>query len=114
MNDVALGRKVLDTVNMIITLEGGPVPLKEVRVVTAPMFFDSTYGTSLLDDDGQVVMRVAVQRPREAVADTVLHETAHILLGTEHIDRPDHGPTFQGTYQRLRDKYFDVVLESLA
>lgn len=114
MVDQALLRdRILETVNMIVTLEGGPVPVAEIRVVMAPEFFDSTFGTSLIADDGQVVMRVAVQRPGEAVADTVLHETAHVLLGPEHIDQSDHGQNFQNTYRRIRDKYFDVVLEEV-
>jgi len=114
MVDQALLReRILETVNMIIALEGGPVPVVEVRVVTAPAFFDSTFGTSLLTEDGHVVMRVAVQRPGKDVADTILHETAHVLLGPDHIDQPDHGLNFQNTYRRIRDKYFDVVLEEV-
>lgn len=113
LDDLTLRKRILETVNMIITLEGGPVPVAEVRVVTAPAFFDSTFGTSLLTDGGQIAMRVAVQRPGEDVADTVLHETAHVLLGPDHIDHSDHGTDFQNTYRRIREKYFDVVLEEV-
>lgn len=113
LDDLTLRSRILEVVNMIITLEGGPVPVVEVRVVTAPAFFDSTFGTSLLTESGQVVMRVAVQRPGEDVADTVLHETAHTLLGPDHVDHSDHGADFQNTYRRIRDKYFDVVLEEV-
>jgi len=109
----ALRSRILETTNMMIALEGGPVPVSDVRIVSAPMFFDQTYGTSMLMDDGQVVLRVSVGRPVEGVADTVIHETAHVLLGVEHIDKPDHGETFQGLYRRLREKYYDVVVESL-
>ncbi len=112
-DELTLRSRILEIVNMIVALEGGPMPLSQVRIVTGPMFFDSTFGTTLLTQDGGAVMRVAVARPGEDVADTVLHETAHLLLGPEHIDQPDHGPGFQNTYRRIRDKYFDVVLEEI-
>jgi hypothetical protein len=108
-----LRSRILETVNMIVTLEGGPVQVADVRIVSAPAFFDSTYGTSILTDDGNVVLRVAVQRPPDQVADTVLHELAHVLLGPEHIDQPDHGAQFQSIYAGLKGKYTDVVMEQL-
>jgi hypothetical protein len=113
MDQSTLRSEILETVNMIVTLEGGPVPVSDVRIVAAPAFFDQTYGMSILEDDGSVVLRIAVQRPADQVADTVLHETAHVLLGSEHIDRPDHGPKFQAVYGDLKGKYFSVVMESL-
>jgi hypothetical protein len=113
VDDVLLRERILEAVNMIIILEGGPVPVAEVRVVTAPMFFDSTFGTSLLTPEGDAVMRVAVHRPDDAVVDTILHETAHILQGPEHIDEGDHGPAFQATEEQIRNKYWGVVREEI-
>jgi hypothetical protein len=109
----ALRAKILETLNLLVALEGGPVAVTEVRIVPAPAFLDQTYGTSILLEDGSVAVRIAVQRPLPQVADTVLHETAHVLLGPEHVDRPDHGPEFQRVYQGLREKYSDVVMEML-
>jgi len=111
---VALRSRILETANMIITIEGGPVQVEDVLIVAAPMFFNSTYGTSILKDNGHVVLRVAVKRPPEQVVDTILHEVAHVLLGLKHIDNPDHGPVFQGVYKDLKRKYSDVVIWQLA
>jgi hypothetical protein len=113
VDDALLRERILETVNMIITLEGGPVPVAEIRIVSAPMFFDSTFGTSLLNQEGDAVMRVAVHRPDDAVVDTILHETAHILQGPEHIDQGDHGPAFQATEKRVRNRYWGVVREQI-
>lgn len=113
IDQAALRSRILEIVNVIVTLEGGPVPVADIRIVSAPAFFDQTRGMSMLLDDGSVALRIAVQRPADQVADTVLHETAHVLLGPEHIDQPDHGPEFQRVYLDLRQKYTDVVMERL-
>ena len=113
VDDALLRERILETVNMIVALEGGPVSLAEVRVVTAPMFFDSTFGTSLLTPEGDVVMRIAVHRPDDAVVDTILHETAHVLQGPEHINVGDHGPAFQETEKRIRNRYWGAVREQI-
>lgn len=109
----AMRQRILGVANMIVPLEGGPVPVKDVRIVAAPAFFDHTYGTTILENDGSVVLRISAKRSVSDVADTVLHELAHVLLGVEHIDNPDHGVQFQKTYETLRGKYFDVVMEEL-
>lgn len=113
LDQASLRSRILETANMIVTLEGGPVPVMDVWIVAAPTFFDSTYGTSILEDDGSVVLRIAVQRPLDQVVDTVLHEMAHILLGPEHIDHSGHGPEFQRISADLKQKYTDVVMEQL-
>jgi hypothetical protein len=113
LDQADLRSRILETANMIVTLEGGPVQVADVRIVAAPAFFDNSYGTSILEDDGSVVLRVAVQRPPDQVVDTVLHELAHVLLGPEHIDQPDHGAEFQRVYGDLKRKYVDVVMEQL-
>lgn len=105
--------RILEIVNTIITVEDGPIQVKDVRIVDAPAFFDDSYGTSILEEDGSIVLRIATRRSLDQVADTVLHETAHILLGPEHVDQPDHGEEFQGIYARLRREYMGVVEASL-
>lgn len=113
LDQAALRSRILETANMIITLEGGPVPVMDVRIVSAPVFFNNSYGTAMLLDDGSVVLRISVGRPPDQVVDTILHEIAHVLLGTEHIDQPDHGQEFKSVYGDLKRKYTDVVLEQL-
>jgi hypothetical protein len=113
IDQLALRSRILEIVNVIVTLEGGPAPVADVRIVAAPAFFDQTHGMSMLQEDGSVVLRIAVQRPADQVADTVLHETAHVLLGTEHIDQPDHGPGWRSVYQELQQKYRAIVLDVL-
>jgi hypothetical protein len=105
--------KILEISNDIIVLENGPVPVEDVRIVPAETFFGMSYGTSMLLDDGKVVLRITIKRPLAEVADTILHETAHVLLGREHIDQPDHGPAFQGVYERLKLKYLAAVTKRL-
>lgn len=100
---------ILEAVNDIIRIEGGPVFVSDVRIVSAPTFFGLSHGTTLLLDDGSVAMRVAVQRPAAEVVDTILHETAHVLLGPEHIENPDHGARFQEIYARLLRQYSDAL-----
>jgi hypothetical protein len=41
--------RILGVANMIVTLEGSPVQVSEVRIVAAPVFFDQSYGTTLLN-----------------------------------------------------------------
>lgn len=105
---------ILEAVNAIIQAEGGPVPVKEVRLVPGAEFLDHTYGTAILLPDGGIALRVAVGRPAPAVVDTILHETAHVLLGPEHVDRPDHGEAFQRLYGRLTQKYGGSFASQLA
>jgi hypothetical protein len=62
-----------------------------------------------LTENGDIAIRIAVGRPPAEVVDTILHETAHVLLGPEHIDQPDHGPRFQELYKRLKQKYSSVM-----
>jgi hypothetical protein len=112
-DQLRLRKLILEAVNDIIRIEEGPVPVSEVRVVAAPTFFGLSHGTALLLENGDVVLRVAVERPAEEVVDTILHETAHVLLGREHIDRPDHGVRFQGVYERLRRRYGSSVGRAL-
>ena len=102
---------ILEVANEIIRLEGGAVPVTEVRIVPAQTFFDMSHGTTILEENGDVALRVAVDRPRLEVGDTILHELAHVLLGREHIDRPDHGPRFQELYAHLKRTYLDTVTE---
>jgi len=109
MDQTSLRSEILETVNAILILEGCPTPVSEVRIVAASEFFDQSYGTAMVLDDGSIALRIAVRRSPDQVADTILHETAHVLLGPEHIDAPDHGPEFQGVYQDLREKYLGVV-----
>ncbi len=104
---------VLDLINEIIHIEGGSVFVGEVRIVPAATFVDHTHGTAMLLDDGTIAVRIAVERAPAAVGDTILHEIAHILLGTEHIDNPDHGPRFQDLYTHLKAKYLDTVTDDL-
>ena len=104
-DQVELRESILDAVNSIIQAENGPVLVEEVRIVAAPMFFDHTYGTTLLLDDGGVVIRIAVGRPAPEVVDTILHETAHVLMGEWYIEQPCHGPGFQEIYERLTQTY---------
>lgn len=113
VDQAALRSEILETVNAILILEGGSVPVSEVRIVSAPAFFDQSYGTSMVLEDGSIALRIAVQRPPDQVADTILHEVAHVLLGPEHIDNPDHGAEFQSVYQDLREKYAGVVAAAL-
>lgn len=113
IDQLALRSRILEIVNVIVTLEGGPLQVSDVRIVAAPAFFDQTYGKSMLLDDGSLVLRIAVRRPADQVSGTVLHETAHVLLGPEHIDQPNHGPEFQSIYEELHRKYFAVVAEKL-
>jgi len=100
---------ILEAVNDIIRIEGGPVFVSEVRLVPGRDFFGLSYGTSILMENGDVALRIAVGRPPAEVVDTILHETAHILLGTDHIDQPDHGARFQELYKRLKRKYSSTI-----
>lgn len=109
----ALSAKILELANMMVMIEGGTLPVSEVRIVDAPMFFDNSYGTSMVLDKGSSAIRVSVKRPPAEVADTILHETAHVIMGAEHVENPDHGQKFQALYQKLRVKYFDVVMQEL-
>ncbi len=104
---------ILEVANDIIRLEGGPVPVTEVRIVPGRDFFGLSHGTAMVLENGDVAVRVAVDRPPAEVGDTVIHELAHVLLGCEHIDNPDHGPRFQEIYERLKRKYLDTVTEEL-
>lgn len=103
----------LEVINEIIHLEGGSVFVGEVRIVPAATFVDHTHGTAMLLDDGTIAVRVAVDRSPTAVGDTILHEIAHVLLGPEHIDNPDHGPRFQDLYAHLKTTYLDTVTDDL-
>jgi len=114
MDQAALRSEILETVNSILILEGSESFVSEVRIVSAPAFFDQSYGTAMVLDDGSIALRIAVQRPVDQVADTILHETAHVLLGSSHIDNPDHGLMFQSVYKELRERYLSVVMETLA
>lgn len=105
--------KILEIANDIVVLENGSVPVEDVRIVSADTFFGMSYGTSMLLDDGKVVLRIAVKRPLPEVADTILHETAHVLLGPEHIDNPDHGREFQKVYGELKRKYLAAIEKRL-
>jgi hypothetical protein len=113
IDQAALRAELLEITNSILVLEGSSTFVDEIRLVTAPAFFDDSYGTVLLEGDDRVVMRVSIGRPEDQVADTIVHETAHVLLGPEHIDNPDHGDRFQSVYQDLREKYMSVVMEGL-
>ncbi len=104
---------ILEVANDIIRLEGGAVPVSEVRIVPAPTFFGLSHGTAILMENGDVALRVAVDRPPAEVGDTILHEIAHVLLGREHIDQPDHGPQFQKIYEHLKKTYLDTVTEEI-
>lgn len=104
---------ILDAVNNIVRIEGGPVFVSEVRLVPGRNFFGLSYGTSILTENGDIAIRIAVGRPPAEVVDTILHETAHVLLGPEHIDQPDHGPRFQELYGHLTQKYSSSVTSSL-
>lgn len=109
-----LRQRILETVNDILILEKGSVFVDEIRIVDAPAFFDETYGTSIIRPDGGIAIRVAVKRPAADVADTVIHETAHVLLGKEHVENSDHGPLFQEVYAQLRERYLPVVMERIS
>ncbi len=102
-DQVELRESILEAVNSIIQAENGPVLVEEVRIVAAPMFFDHTYGTTLLLSDGGVVIRIAVGRPAADVVDTILHETTHVLMGEWF--NACHGPQFQEIYERLTQTY---------
>ena len=111
--DQHLKSLILEAVNDIIRIEGGPVAVREIRIVPGDSFFGLSHGTAILEENGDVAMRVAVGRPPAEVVDTILHELAHVLLGREHIDNPDHGPRFQEIYERLKKKYLDTVTGDL-
>ena len=114
LDQQTLRQRILEITNMIVTLEGGPMKISDVRIVPAPAFFDSTYGTSIhREEDGTAILRISTKRPVDEVANTILHETAHVLLGPDHVDGPDHAELFQKTYRRIWEKYFDVVLEEI-
>ncbi len=104
---------ILEVANDIIRLEGGPVPITEVRIVPGRDFFGLSHGTTMVLENGDIAVRVAVDRPPAEVGDTIIHELAHVLLGREHIDNPDHGPRFQEIYERLKKKYLDTVTGDL-
>ena len=104
---------ILEVANEIIRLEGGTVPVTDIRIVPAQTFFDMSHGTTILEENGDIALRVAVDRPPAEVGDTIIHELAHVLLGREHIDNPDHGPRFQEIYERLKKKYLDTVTGDL-
>ena len=103
--DQRLKALILEAVNDIIEIESGPVQVSEIRIVPGVSFFGLSHGTAIRRDDGKIAMRVAVGRPPHEVVDTILHETAHIILGPEHIDEPDHGPRFQEIYAHLTRTY---------
>lgn len=105
-----LRTSILEAINAVVRAESGPVYVSEVRLVPGSSFFGISNGDTLLLPGGKIAVRIAVGRAPEAVVDTILHETAHVLLGPEHIDQPDHGPTFQALHERLRLKYADSVL----
>jgi hypothetical protein len=113
LDQQAMRQRILDVANMIVLLEGGSVTVSEVRIVDAPAFFDQSYGATLIDEDGNVILRVSVKRSVDQIADTVIHEVAHVLLGPEHIDNPDHGEDFHDVYRRLQERYFGVVMEEI-
>ena len=112
-HQLTLRALILEVVNDIIRLEGGAVPVREIRIVPGSSFFGLSHGTAILLENGGVALRVAVGRPTDEVVDTILHEIAHILLGREHIDVPDHGPHFQKIYAHLKRKYSPLVTDRL-
>lgn len=113
LDQQTLRARILEIANVIVAVEGGSMKISDVRIVDAPTFFDSTHGTAILQDDGSVVLRISTKRPVDQVADTILHECAHVILGPEHIDQPDHGKAFQDAYQKVREKYMGVVTGTL-
>lgn len=112
-HQLALRALILEVVNDIIRLEGGPVSVREIRIVPGQSFFGLSHGTAILLENGDVALRVAVGRPTEEVVDTILHEIAHVLLGREHIDVPDHGSRFQEIYAHLKREYSPLVTDRL-
>lgn len=100
---------IREALNFVIESEGGAYRVQEVRIVPGADFFGLSNGDTLMLPDGRIAVRIAVGRPPERVVDTILHEAAHVILGPEHIENPDHGSGFQALHDRLRRKYAGVV-----
>lgn len=108
-----LRQLILEALNFVIASEGGTRKVDEVRIVPGADFFGLSNGDTLMLPDGRIAVRIAVGRAPEKVVDTILHEAAHVILGPEHIENPDHGPGFQDLHDRLRRTYTERVARAV-
>ncbi len=113
-DQLRLAELIRDAINDIVRIEGGPIEVSEVRLSPGATFFDHTHGSTTLLDDGTLAVRISVGRPADQVVDTILHETAHVLLDSERSDEPCHGKPFQDLYQYLKRKYTGSVTSEIS
>jgi Zn-dependent peptidase ImmA (M78 family) len=110
---IPLRETIAAIMNEIVRMEKGPVSVADVWIVPESAYLGRYFGTTILTKDGDVVLRIAVKRALDEVADTLLHELSHILLGKRHIRKINHGPHFTKLYEYLKQHYTDFVLAQL-
>lgn len=104
--------RILQIANQMLELEGG-AHFDDVWVEEGKSYIGRYLGTTILTKDGLVVLRVAIGRSADAVADTIIHEVAHRLLGVQHIRKGSHGEDFSQVYDSLKKKYQGYTVEAL-
>lgn len=104
---------ILAIINNLLEQEHKFIRVDDVWIVPEASYSGRYFGTTILTKGGETVIRIAIGRPREDVADTIIHEAAHILLGKRHIRNINHGRKFTEMYAMLTNDYKDLVVAQL-